>query len=84
MRKLDSIIDGKCLHELESNTTARQILVRICGICTLRIQNGNSRWHNVIWDMVVTYNEIDSFFFGISNLLDSFNATIQDDNQFYS
>ena len=41
--KFDAVVDGKGLHELEPYAASRQVFVRISGIRTLGVQNGNSR-----------------------------------------
>ena len=82
--KLDAVVLGKGLHKLESYSATRQVFVWIRRIRTFGIQNGGSRWKYLIGYMMVADNEIDAFFFGVTDFFYRFNTTVQYDDQFYS
>jgi len=84
LMKLDAVVLGKGLHKLESYSAARQVFVWIRRIRTLGIQNGGSRRKYLIGHMMVADNEIDAFFFGVTDFFYRFNTTVQYDDQFYS
>ena len=82
--KLNSVVDGECLHELESDTTSGQMLVGISGVRSFGVQYGHGRWKNLIGYMMVANDEIDAFFFGVRNFINGLDATIKYDNKFYT
>ena len=82
--KLNAVVLGKSLHKLESYSATRQVFVWIRRIRTLGIQNGGSRRKYLIGYMMVADNEIDAFFFGVTDFFYRLDTTVQYDDQFYS
>ena len=74
--KFNAIIQSESLHEFEAYTTSRKMIVRICIVSPFGIQNSYGWWQYIIRHMVVTDDEIDTFFFCISNFLYGFNTAI--------
>ena len=52
-------------------------------VFTLRIKNSDCGRHSLIRHVVITYNEIDATFLGISYFVDCLDATIEHNNKFY-
>ena len=74
--EFDSIIQCKSLHELESYSASGKVMVRICGVMALGIQDGNRFRKYFIRNMMVTNDKVYSFFFGIGYFLYGFYSTI--------
>ena len=60
------------------------MLERIAIVCALRVEDGNSRRHHIVGHMMVADDEVDTLFFGIRNLVDSFDAAVEDYNKLYT
>jgi hypothetical protein len=82
--ELDAIVDGKCLHELETYAASGQMLIRIGVVFPFGIQNGYGRRQYIIGDMMIADDEINAFLLGICDFFDGFDTTVQYNNQAYA
>ena len=53
-------------------------------IFTFRIQDGHSRWHRFVWNVMVTNNKVNAKAFGIRNFIDCLYAAIENNNKFHT
>ena len=74
--KLYPVVHGKSLHELESHTAARQMIVRISRVEPFGVQDSHGRWQHIVGHMMVADDEVDALFLGIRNLLYSLDAAV--------
>ena len=74
--EVDAVAFGERLHQLETYTASRQVIVGISRVETFWVKNGDSRWENLIGYMMVADNEIYSSLFGVSYLFYRLNATV--------
>ena len=63
--ELDTVVEGKCLHELKAYTASGQMFIRIGVVFPFGIQNGYSRGQYIIGDMMVADDEINAFLLGV-------------------
>ena len=80
----NAIADGKRLHEFETYATTRQIFVRIGGILTLGIEDGNCWRQFLVGHVVVANNEINAQTLGIGNFFDCLDAAVEHNDEFYT
>ena len=78
------VVLGKSLHKLESYTASAEMLEREWIVRTLRIEYGHSRWHHIVRNVMVADDEVYAKTLGVFYLLDSFDAAIQDNDEFYT
>ena len=60
------------------------MLERIAIVCALRVEDGNSRRHHLVGHMMVADDEVDTLFLGVRNLVDSFDAAVEDYNKLHT
>ena len=82
--KLDAVALCERLHEFETYSTTRQVVVRIRRIVPFRIQDSGGCRKYLVRNVMVTDNEVDAFLFGIRNLFYGFDAAVQYDDQFHT
>ena len=80
----NAVVKRICLHQLETHTASRKMFEWVGGVKTFSIQYGYCRRQFVIWNVVVTHNEVYAFLFGIGYLLDCLDAAIQHNDKLYA
>ena len=78
------VVLGESLHEFKAYATSAKVLERKGIVRTLWVENSHSRRHHLVWHVVITNDEIYAKRLGIFYFLDGFDATVKDDNQFYT
>ena len=79
--KLDTVADGKRLHEFKAYPATRKVFVGISIVFALGVQYGYGRGQYLIGHVVVADDEVDAFFFGVCDFVYGLDAAIQYDNQ---
>ena len=82
-RKIYAIVNCKRLHKFKPNTTARQVFVWVSIICSFRVKHCHCARQCLVCRVVVTDNKINSQRRSIIHLLNSFDATIQRNDEFH-
>ena len=82
--ELDTVVEGKCLHELKAYAASGQMFIRIGVVFPFGIQNGYSRGQYIIGDMMVADDEINAFLLGVCDFFDGFDTAVQYNNQTYT
>ena len=80
----NAVADREGLHEFVAYAAARQVGARIGRIFELWVENGYSRRKLVVGDVVVADNEIDATLGCVADLVDGFDAAVENYDQFHT
>ena len=83
-REGNAIVLGKGLHELKSHAASAEMLEGVGVVFALRVENGGSRRHHLVGDVVVANDEVDAKTLGIGYFVDCLDTAIENDNEFHT
>ena len=83
-REGDAVVFGKGLHEFESYTASRQVVIRVGRVRTLGVEDGHCGWHHVVGNMMVADDEVYAQRLRVRYFVDCLDTAIEHDNQFYT
>ena len=80
----NAVVLCECLHEFEAHSAAREVGVGVGRVGTLGVQDGYCAGQLLVGHMVVAHDKVDSFLFGVCNLLDGLNSAVEHNYKFHS
>ena len=79
-----AVVFGKCLHKLKAHSAAAKVLKRIGVALALGVENGRGLRQFLVGHVMIANNKVYAYALGIVNLLDSLDATVENDDELHA